>query len=256
MAEPTEGQRLFARYAHAPNALGFCGPAGVAALEHAACGAGDGGAVTDAARRFSGAWPYQELLAELTGIADPLDVRVVRAYWTGSDLTDRVDPHVFGTRLLERLGSAAGHYWTHLTPALLDEAAPTHAFHVFGVYPWSRLLDTGMPQPLQVLDSCRIRWGIVLDVDAASATVRSRPLEFDGARLDLGTERIERVQRRTASGTFVPALRVGEQVAMHWGFLCDRLTGDEAERLAAGTVRQLACTNERLAAEPATTDVP
>ncbi|PND48760.1 DUF6390 family protein, partial [Rhodococcus sp. ENV425] len=106
-----------------------------------------------------------------------LDAEVVRAYWTGNALTDRIDPVEFGTRLLERLGTQAGHYWTHLTPELLAEAAPTHAFHVLGVYPWSRLLTTGMPQPVQVLDSCRIRWGTVVAVGPDTATVRSRRLE-------------------------------------------------------------------------------
>ncbi|WP_308116673.1 DUF6390 family protein, partial [Rhodococcus zopfii] len=33
-----QGARLFARYAHAPNELGYCGPASAAALERAACG--------------------------------------------------------------------------------------------------------------------------------------------------------------------------------------------------------------------------
>lgn len=245
----TEGQRLFARYAHAPNALGYCGPAGAAALEAAACGHGDGAAVVAAARRFTGAWPYQELIAALAGRTDPLDAEVVRAYWTGNALTDRIDPVEFGTRLLERLGTQAGHYWTHLTPELLAEAAPTHAFHVLGVYPWSRLLTTGMPQPVQVLDSCRIRWGTVVAVGPDTATVRSRRLEFDGARLRLGAERAETVRRRTGAGVFVPGLRLGEHVALHWDFLCDRLEEEEeVGRLEAATVRQLDRTNGRLAA--------
>ncbi|GAA4488313.1 DUF6390 family protein [Rhodococcus olei] len=252
MPAPTAGQRLFARYAYAPNALGFCGPAGVAALADAASGGGDAAAVTAAAHRFTGAWPYQELLAELSGIADPLDARVVRAYWTGSALTDGIDVGEFGRRLLDAFGERAGHYWAHLTPALLGEVAPTHAFHVFGVYPWSRLLGTGQPQPLQVLDSCRIRWATVVDVDDDSARVCTRRLEFDGTGLALGAEQEAPVRRRTEAGTFVPDLRIGERVAVHWGFLCDRLTGDEADRLEAGTVRQLARTNARLRAELAT----
>ena len=49
--------------------------------------------------------------------------------------------------LLDRIAAAgAGRYWTHLKPALLAEAMPTHGFHVFGVYPWTRLL-TAEPTP-------------------------------------------------------------------------------------------------------------
>lgn len=241
-----QGARLFARYAHAPNELGYCGPASAAALERAACGGGDPAAVAAAARQFSGAWPYQQLIAEHCGITDPLDERVVRAYWTGNHLTDRIDVDRFGGELLSRFGERAGHYWSHLTAELLPEVTATHAFHVFGVYPWSRLLETGMPQPLHILDSCRIGWGTVLEVSDGDAAVRVRPLEFDGTRLALGTETVRRAGRRTASGVFVPALRVGEQVALHWDFVCDRLTAEEAGRLESWTVRQLGHTNGRL----------
>lgn len=246
MGPPTTGQRLFARYAHAPNALGYCGPADAGALEEAACGGGDAASVVGAARRFSGAWPYQELIATIGGRADPLDADVVRGYWTGGPLTDSIDPIEFGTRLLDRFGARAGHYWTHLTPELLAEVAPTHAFHVLGVYPWSRLLGTGMPEPVRVLDSCRIGWGTVVDVDTDTATVCRRRLEFDSTGLYLGPERIDTVRRRSESGVFVPGPRVGESVALHWDFLCDRLTRDEVERLEAGTLRQIACTNTRV----------
>lgn len=243
-----QGYRLFARYAHAPNELGYCGPASAAALESAACGGGDPAVVAAAARQFSGAWPYQQLIAEQCGIADPLDEQVVRAYWTGNVLTDRIDAERFGGELLSRFGARAGHYWSHLTEDLLSEVTATHAFHVFGVYPWSRLLGTGMPEPLRILDSCRIGWGTVLEVSDDDALVNVRRLEFDGARLTLGSETAWRVGRRTDSGVFVPDLRVGDRVALHWDFVCDRLTAEETDRLESWTVRQLGHTNRRLAA--------
>src|SRR3954469_1371860 len=96
------GWRLFARYAHAPNARGYCGPPQAAALEAVACGGGADVDVPALARRFSGAWPYLCLIAELTGIEDPLDERVGRAYWTGSALTREVDARRLGRLLLAR----------------------------------------------------------------------------------------------------------------------------------------------------------
>ena len=132
------GHRLFAKYTHAPNSLGYCGPAGEDALRAVAAGGGKHVDVPLLARGFSGAWPYQEVLAELTGIDDPLDERVVRAYWTGNELTDTVGNVRFGAALLERIRPQADHYWGHLNDDLLTEAAPTHQFHVFGIYPWSR----------------------------------------------------------------------------------------------------------------------
>ena len=66
------GAEMFARYAYAPNALGYCGPPLGATLRD-----GSVDEVRRAATRFSGAWPYLRVLSRLTGIADPLDYRLV-----------------------------------------------------------------------------------------------------------------------------------------------------------------------------------
>ena len=50
------------------------------------------------ARQFAGAWPYLEFIAGVSGIKDPLDRRVVEAYWLGNDLLERIDMKTFGMR--------------------------------------------------------------------------------------------------------------------------------------------------------------
>ena len=222
-----EGTALFAAYADAPNALGYCGPPGGIGTTEAE--------IRASARRFSGAWPYLQVLARLTGTEDPLDARLVEAYWLGRDLG--VDREEFGRELLAVLGPRAGAYWTHLTEDLLTEAAPDHGFHVFGVYPWSRLLAAG-PQPLFVLDSCRIRWGTVVGLDPL--TVASSRLTWNGAALGLGEP--------TGGPVDGGGVRLGDVVAVHWDRLVDRLTADQAATLAASTQVRLATTNARLAA--------
>jgi hypothetical protein len=245
----TAGQRLFARYAYAPNHLGYCGPADAAALFELAATGRTQADVAAIAGRFSGAWPYLVVFAELAGIPDPLDERVVRAYWTGGPLLDGVDRSAFGQKLIERIAAAgAGRYWAHLTMDLLPEAAPTHAFHVFGVYPWSRLLTAGTPDPaLHVLDGCRISWGHVVSADDGRAVVRARHLTWDGRALGLGAERAEVVRLTEGGRGFVADLRPGEWLALHWGWVCDRLTDDELGQLQRSTGWQLAVTNARLA---------
>jgi Hydrogenase formation hypA family len=84
----TAGQRLFARYAYGPNHLGYCGPADSAALLELATTGRTTEDVESIAARFSGAWPYLCVLAELAGVDDPLDERVVRAYWQLRRWTD------------------------------------------------------------------------------------------------------------------------------------------------------------------------
>ncbi|MGK8523243.1 DUF6390 family protein [Nocardia asteroides] len=131
---------------------------------------------------------------------------------------------------------------------LAEEAAANHCFHVFGVYPWSRLLGRGNDHPLRVLDSCRIAWGTVLDRTGAQVVLRCRELDRDGARLALAAETCRAVPIYVDGFSPVPDVAVGEHVGMHWGRLCGRLDDAQVRVLAAGTERQLELTNRRLAA--------
>ncbi|GAA0615018.1 DUF6390 family protein [Sporichthya brevicatena] len=244
LAEGVSGSVLFARYAHGPNALGYCGPAGAAVLARAACGQDEPAAVEAAARRFSGAWPYQETIANLTG-RSPMDPDVVRGYWVGNQLTDELPREQFAEVLLSNLRAQAGHYWPHLSEDLSAEVAPSHTFHVFGVYPWSRLLDAGRPEPLHVLESCRIGWGRVIAVHADQLTVRTRRLDLTDGRLSLSAEYDRRVDYRVDGDAFVADPVEGDLVALHWDFACDRLTEFEVTRLEADLMRQLELVAQR-----------
>jgi hypothetical protein len=239
----TAGERLFAQYAHAPNALGYCGPEAADGLLRGARGENPSLDVREIARGFSGAWPYQDVIAQLSGLDDPLEASVVRAYWTGNEVTDLIEPSEFGAALLARIKPQAGHYWAHLDDDLLREALPTHAFHVFAVYPWSRMLSDERPEPLEVLESCRIGWGTVLETSGRSVTVDHRSLTYDG-ELGLGPPSARTVVDEGFAGELTP----GDLVALHWGRVCDRLTAREAELLEHWTRRQLELSNPRIRA--------
>lgn len=255
------GAWLFARYAYAPNKLGFCGPPESATL--ATAGVDVRGVVEadvrGAARQFSGAWHYLEVLSQLAGIADPLDLRVVESYWLGGGVNDSISGEVFGKELLARIAPRAQHYWAHLTADLLDEAAGHHSFHVFGVYPWSRLLgkfgacDAPPPpgdspgHPLHVLDRCRIRWGTVLAREGEQIIVSSRRLIWDGAELALSEPADELVAVAVDGLSFLPDVAPGDEVALHWEWLCDRLSTEQVARLQTSTLEQIERTNRRLA---------
>jgi hypothetical protein len=208
--------------------------------------------VAAVAQRFSGAWPYQRLLASMLGLDDPLDPTVVRGYWTGNGASAGVDRAEFGARLLAELAPQAGHYWTHLTEDLLPEAAPSHAFHVLGVYPWSRLLGVG-PEPLAVLESCRVAWASVEEVLADELVVTGPRLRYDGAAdgapavLALGEPVTRSVRYRQDGRSFVEGIAPGDAVAVHWDFACDVLSPEQVDALAEQTADQLAAMAPRVA---------
>jgi hypothetical protein len=234
---------MFARYAHAPNALGYCGPPLGATLRD-----GSVDEVRQAATKFSGAWPYLRVLAKMTGISDPLDYRLVESYWLGGGVGANLDPGEFFDALLAIIGPQAGQYWSHLTADLAREAAGNHSFHVFGVYPWTRFLGRGMDeQPLSVLDNCRIIWGTVLSRAGDQVEVMCQGLAWDGQALTL-SEPSARVLDVWADGySAVPDVAAGDEISIHWDRLCGRLQPDQIHALADSTNRQLHLTNQRLA---------
>lgn len=240
------GPEMFARYAYAPNALGYCGPPLGATLRD-----GSVEQVRAAATRFSGAWPYLRVLSRLTGIADPLDYRLVESYWLGGGAGATVDAGDFYRALLEIIGPQAGHYWSHLTPDLAHEAAGNHSFHVFGVYPWTRFLglrDASMDEhPLGVLDNCRITWGTALSVSGDRVEVLCRKLQWDGRALTLSEPSARLIDIWADGYSAVPDVAAGDRVAVHWGRLCGRLSAEQVDALSESTDRQLRVTSQRLA---------
>jgi Family of unknown function (DUF6390) len=234
---------MFARYAHAPNALGYCGPPLGATLRD-----GSVDEVRKAATKFSGAWPYLQVLAKMTGISDPLDYRLVESYWLGGGVGANLDAGEFFDALLTIIGPQAGQYWSHLTPDLAREAAGNHCFHVFGVYPWTRFLGRGMDeQPLSVLDNCRITCGSVLSRIGGQVEVMCQGLAWDGRALTLSQPSARRLDVWADGYSAMPDVAAGDEVALHWGRLCGRLHFDQIQALADSTDRQLRLTNQRLA---------
>jgi hypothetical protein len=219
------GPLLFIRYAFPPNERGLCGPADSAALRgYAEAGAADPG-LAQLAKGFAGAWPYLRLIAAANKIADPLDRRVVEAYWVGNSLLENVRMADYGAFLDERFRAQAGRGWESVARAIAAGALPHHNFHVFGVYPWAGLLREGRTEPsLRVLDDCRISWGRVLSADPL--VVLRRPLTWDGHALALGPP----VPRQVTPG-FAAGLAAGDWVSLHWDCVCDRLGGRQLRAL-------------------------
>jgi hypothetical protein len=241
------GLQLFARYAYPPNERGFCGPDDHSALLHyRTAGTVDRG-LASLAKAFHGPWPYLQLMADKTGAGGPFSERIVEAYWVGNELLDRVDTFDFGNTVEHRFRSRTGGKWPGMAEAIPGGIAH-HSFHVFVTYPWVGLLtQSERGEPLRILDQCRIRWGCVRAVHGDTAVVESRPLTWDGRRLDLGEPRLETVTLAIGGLGFVEPLEPGEWVSMHWGWVCDRLTTRQLANLQRFSARQLALTNDHLA---------
>ena len=238
------GPVLFARYAFPPNHHGYCGPADTAGFLQLGL-AGDDCGLRAMAQEFAGAWPYLELIAHGTGLDDPLDRRVVEAYWVGSPRLDRIGVRTIGNSMDDRFRWRSGPRFGSLVKGVLAGGVPHHSFAVFCIYPWVGLLgdDRRAKQALTVLDRCRIRWGRVLAVAGDQVSVEYRPLTWDGRQLGYGPPEVENAVRAVDGVGLTSAPAVGDFVALHWEWMCDRISERQVRLLKAYTDRHMAIAN-------------
>ena len=214
-------------------------------LEYGDAGASDGG-LAELARTFEGAWPYLELIAGANGIADPLDPRVVEAYWVGNGAARpcrRREPRAPRRRAVPQADRAR---LGHVLDAVAAGAVPHHCFHVFAVYPWLGLHANGRSSTSRcdVLDQLPhdARGGRGRST-ATEATVLVRPLVWDGRVLRLGDPVVRHASWRRDGLGFLHELRPNDWVSLHWDWVCDRLEARQARVLSQYTRRMLALAN-------------
>jgi hypothetical protein len=241
------GPVLFSRFAFPPNSLGYCGPADSGLIGELIAGAADVGDWRQTITAFDGAWPYLELIGASLN-RDPLAPEVVEAYWLGTPLLERIDLFTLGNSMEDRFRARAGWDWEMVSDALNSGGRPSHSFHVFCIYPWAGLLRSGVvTQSLQVLDRCRVRWGTVVGRAGERLLVESQPLTWDGRSLALAPDQVESALPPVDDDPIVP----GDLVALHWDYVCQRLTPGQHRNLVRDHSRHLSMVNDagrRLAA--------
>lgn len=239
------GAQLFARYAYPPNVHGYCGPdAAAEVLAYASGAQAPDPGLRAHARSFQGAWPYLDLIADANGVADRLDPRVVRGYWLGEPAVGAVSTGALVDHLQRVVRPRLGRSWSAFVGLLGAEAVPDHAFHVLCVYPWMGLLREGAAEPARsVIESCCIRPGRIVGVEAEHATVVTPEFVWNGSRMQLGRPQIRRVRwRRDGLGTLGDDPAPGDAVTLHWDWICERVPDTRLRRLTATLAQRMITT--------------
>jgi hypothetical protein len=242
---------LFARYAYPPNHLGYCGPDDAPGFFHSGV-TGDDHGVRVRARDFDGALPHPQLIADAIDRSDPpdiLDPRVVEAYWLGNAALDKVSIESVPPTIAAAFTGTCGPLFTDLPEALTAGALPHHSFVVFCIYPWVGMVGDPRrtPQAMRVLDRCRIRSGRVRSIENDHALVDCAPLVWDGDKITVGPVVLENARTGIDGVGLSTAISVGDQVALHWDWVCDVINDEQRALLDGYTARHLALVNSALA---------
>jgi hypothetical protein len=100
---------------------------------------------------------------------------------------------------------------------------------------------------MRVLDRCRIRSGRVLSVANDEALVECAPLIWDDRRITVGPVAAEKVRTGIDGVGLTAQIRVGDQVALHWDWVCDVINDDQRTMLERYSDRHLGLVNAMLA---------
>ncbi len=235
-----DGMRLFARFAFMPNRLGYCGgdvnAALLACLKEDAADAG----LRRHLQTFAGAYPYLQVIAESNHIPDPLDLRVVEAYWIGNELLEGVEWAGYARHLHERFRRRVRASTMELLVGKPSAGARAHhAFHVFDVS-----FRLGLPHGDAAFDLCRIGWGTITGVEPGAFVVSHQPIVIRGGHLAFGDPQPARILNAIDKDPLLQGAAVGDVLAFHWQWACVLLTPRQAAALEHYTRGMLALANQ------------
>jgi len=258
------GLLLFSKYAFAPNVLRFCGPKetdvlfdAIAESIESESSSSRKGALSknfeDLLKRFHGAVPYLQIIAEANNIKDYFDFRVVEAYWIGNLLLKKVDPQNLFSSIEGRFKkNFSKKSWERVMAKPIAGAKPFHAFHVFDIGRKAGLDGlSATKEALDTLDKCRIAWGVVkktnINGKSISFSMGSVVVEYPSLYIDeAGKLAIGRKKEREYS-LLDKSIKAGDIVSLHWDFVCDKLTFRQKTNLVFWTNYHLRLVNQELA---------
>lgn len=188
-------------------------------------------------KTFKEALFYYQLIAKENKIKDYFDEKVVRAYWIGNELLERVKIESLKKMVKEKLKNPK------LAKVLPDFAKPHHSFHVLVAGPMRK--DLEMTEGMK--DLCKISWGKVLKIPNSKLNLQEIIVEYQ----PLLKEREWFLGKPTKRKIFwqkriLPKLKVGDLISFHWDFVLEKLSENEAKILKKYTQQAIQVSNQLL----------
>ena len=230
-----KGEKLSALYGIWPHKLGLCGPEKKSAKEvlyQFLQGREKNQAkVRKILEGFEAAFSYYRLIARANNIEDPFDEKVVRAYWVGNDLLEKVkiaNLREMIVRDFSKPGLLPKEIAKKKAREIPENALCHHSFHVLIL----GSVTGKVPYQLKYLDFCRIGWGRIIKISnlksqMSKLIVKYRPL-VENKVLKLG----KLVEKEILwDRTITPQIKVGDWVSFHWNNLVEKLSEKDIENL-------------------------
>jgi len=242
------GIRLAALYGIYPHRLGFCGPQKNrdkrVLLDYLSGQKFPEEKIRGILEEFEGAFPYYKLIAKSNNIKDPFNEKVVKAYWIGNRLLEKVSVDSLRKMIIKEF-SKPGLLSKHLSLKKAKEtplnSKPHHSFHalVMGSVT-GRIVLKG-----KLLDFCRIGWGKVIQHKLGRKNkimIEYQPVREKNERYFLG-EPIEKLI--SWDRNLVLKINIGDTVSVHWNYLIQILNKGDLANLKKYTQITIESLNDK-----------
>lgn len=179
---------------------------------------------------FAAMHPYLKLIARANGLNDEFDERAVEAYWLGNKLLNKVSLNSFFQYVKKRLPAKELKWFEQKLP---QGAKPNHQFHVFNFI--TRTGHRQIPHTVETMDQCRISWGKILP---GNQVTTQRLINHD--------KKLKLVPAIKPIKNFIKDFKIGDLVTLHWGWICEKITREQAKNLEHYTNLALKLANKTI----------
>ena len=220
-----QGIRIAALYGFYPHRLGFCrlqkNSAKKTLLDYLSGEKISEQKIRKVLETFKGSFFYYKLIAKSNGIEDPFEEKVVKAYWIGNQLLERVPIDSLRKMIIKEF-SGPGFLLKEIAEKKASGVPLTskahHSFHVLVIGSVSgRLVLKG-----NLLDICRIGWGRVIGYEKKKTEniyrviIEYQPLQERKKKYYLGKP-IHKIVFWDKK--FIPEIKIGDRIATHWNYI-------------------------------------
>lgn len=242
-----DGVLFHAKHAFMPNSLGYCGPDERGQIQRDLEGNRSDEELVQILQKFEAAYPFLKLIARSAG-KEVFDYSVPEAYWIGNRLLDSVPVSDFYSFSHHEIKGRDPNKVREVFKRLDGVAPPHHTFYVMSTYATTAAPDgpnvtnEAKRKIAEVVDNCRISWGVVSNVGKDELQVLARRVNVDNGGLFLTRPAVKRVRYNSEVRPF-RTVREGDVVSIHWGYACDVLTPRQAKNIARYTSVDISLVN-------------
>ncbi|MFA5776557.1 MAG: DUF6390 family protein [Patescibacteria group bacterium] len=229
--------QLACRFSLPPNSLGYCGQNSAAekfkkCVIESVCNN-----VKEELSKFIVLNPYFETLAQITK-SDKFSYEVVEAYWLGNTGLKKSKTEHYNTLLNNFIKQGVPTWFVdELRTKTPKVFIPHHLFQVLHVGVGKA--SGSVPFNLESINNCMIRWGEVIKIKNNELVANLYSLKKSGKNYKLTQKN---GQAKFIDG-FLPKLKLGDVVAVHWGQAVKVLTLKEVNQLSFWTQEVLSHVN-------------